>query len=152
MLKVEASKEENAPAKMLRDVRTIIMDVAYAMIYSVYSGADKMYYDLRKMKSVDGSHLIQATTDKVILIKESIKAARVRQKSYADNRRKLLEFEEGDRVLLKVSPWKGVIRFGKKEGYAYPVLCGSLDRKGTPTLLCVVSLDRRDHVQENVVL
>ncbi|GJZ47015.1 putative reverse transcriptase domain-containing protein [Tanacetum coccineum] len=40
--------------------------------------------------------------------------ARSRQKSYADKRRKPLEFEVGDRVLLKVSPWKGVVRFGKK--------------------------------------
>ncbi|GJY62084.1 hypothetical protein Tco_0462741 [Tanacetum coccineum] len=38
---------------------------------------------------------------------------RDRQKSYADKRRKPLEFEVGDRVLLKVSPWKGVVRFGK---------------------------------------
>ncbi|GJS30923.1 hypothetical protein Tco_0491543 [Tanacetum coccineum] len=37
-----------------------------------------------------------------------------RQKSYADNRRKPLEFEVGDRVMLKVSPWKGVVHFGKK--------------------------------------
>ncbi|GJV94937.1 putative reverse transcriptase domain-containing protein [Tanacetum coccineum] len=43
-----------------------------------------------------------------------LKAAGDRQKSYADNRRKPLEFEEGDHVLLKVSPWKGVVRFGKK--------------------------------------
>nr|GFC64063.1 putative reverse transcriptase domain-containing protein [Tanacetum cinerariifolium] len=35
-------------------------------------------------------------------------------KSYADKRRKPLEFNVGDRVLLKVSPWKGVVRFGKK--------------------------------------
>ncbi|GJS54734.1 hypothetical protein Tco_0628096 [Tanacetum coccineum] len=40
------------------------------------------------------------------------------QKCYADNRRKPLEFEVGDRVMLKVSPWKGVIRFGKKEKLA----------------------------------
>ncbi|GKG31930.1 hypothetical protein Tco_0426880, partial [Tanacetum coccineum] len=40
--------------------------------------------------------------------------ARSRQKSYADKRRKPLEFEVGDRVLLKVSLWKGVVRFGKK--------------------------------------
>ncbi|KAI3761239.1 hypothetical protein L1987_51651 [Smallanthus sonchifolius] len=40
--------------------------------------------------------------------------ARSRQKSYADKRRKPLEFQVGDLVLLKVSPWKGVIRFGKK--------------------------------------
>ncbi|GJV36131.1 retrotransposon protein, putative, ty3-gypsy subclass [Tanacetum coccineum] len=36
------------------------------------------------------------------------------QKSYADKRRKPLEFSVSDHVLLKVSPWKGVIRFGKK--------------------------------------
>ncbi|GKD89301.1 putative reverse transcriptase domain-containing protein, partial [Tanacetum coccineum] len=58
--------------------------------------------------------LVQETTDKVVLIKEKLKAARDRQKSYADNRRKPLEFEVGDQVLLKVSPWKGVMHFGKK--------------------------------------
>ncbi|GJS17573.1 hypothetical protein Tco_0412045 [Tanacetum coccineum] len=46
--------------------------------------------------------------------KGKLKAARDHQKSYADNRSKSLEFEIGDQVLLKVSPWKGVIRFGKK--------------------------------------
>ncbi|GJX95594.1 putative reverse transcriptase domain-containing protein [Tanacetum coccineum] len=43
-----------------------------------------------------------------------LKATRDRQKSYADNRRKPLEFQVGDHVMLKVSPWKGVVRFGKK--------------------------------------
>ncbi|GJV17607.1 reverse transcriptase domain-containing protein [Tanacetum coccineum] len=43
-----------------------------------------------------------------------LKAARDRQKSYDDKRRKSLEFSVGDYVLLKVSPWKGVVRFGKK--------------------------------------
>ncbi|GJW59672.1 hypothetical protein Tco_0109007 [Tanacetum coccineum] len=64
--------------------------------------------------SLIGPELVQETTDKVVLIKEKLKAARDRQKSYADNRRKPLEFEVGDRVMLKVSPWKGVILFGKK--------------------------------------
>ncbi|KAJ0786354.1 hypothetical protein HanOQP8_Chr02g0054491 [Helianthus annuus] len=41
-------------------------------------------------------------------------AARDRQKSYADKRSKPLEFEVNDRVMLKVSPWKGVVRFGKR--------------------------------------
>nr|GEV87313.1 putative reverse transcriptase domain-containing protein [Tanacetum cinerariifolium] len=58
--------------------------------------------------------LIQEMMDNVVLIKEKLKAARDRQKSYADNRRKPLEFEVRDKVLLKVSPWKGVMRFGKK--------------------------------------
>ncbi|GJZ18367.1 putative reverse transcriptase domain-containing protein [Tanacetum coccineum] len=56
--------------------------------------------------SLIGPELVQETTDKVVLIKEKLKAARNRQKSYANNRRKPLEFEVGDRVMLKVSPWK----------------------------------------------
>nr|GEX92015.1 putative reverse transcriptase domain-containing protein [Tanacetum cinerariifolium] len=63
--------------------------------------------------SLIGPELVLKTTDKVVLIKEKLKAARDRQKSYADKRHKPLEFEVGDRVLLKVSPWKGVVRFGK---------------------------------------
>ncbi|GKD23107.1 ty3-gypsy retrotransposon protein [Tanacetum coccineum] len=47
-------------------------------------------------------------------IKDRLKAAPERQKSYADKRRKPLEFSVGDCVLLKVSPWKGVVCFGKK--------------------------------------
>ncbi|GKC19235.1 reverse transcriptase domain-containing protein [Tanacetum coccineum] len=61
-----------------------------------------------------GPKMVQETTDKVALIKEKLKAAKDRQKSYAGNRRKPLEFEVGDQVLLKVSPWKGAVRFGKK--------------------------------------
>nr|GEW14165.1 putative reverse transcriptase domain-containing protein [Tanacetum cinerariifolium] len=64
--------------------------------------------------SLIGPELVIETTDKVVLIKEKLKAARDCQKSYADERRKPLEFEEGDQVLLKVSPWKGVVRFRKK--------------------------------------
>ena len=63
---------------------------------------------------LSGPEIVQETTDRVIQIKERLKAARDRQKSYADNRRKPLEFQVGDRVLLKVSPWKGVVRFGKR--------------------------------------
>ncbi|GJS14797.1 putative nucleotidyltransferase, ribonuclease H [Tanacetum coccineum] len=61
-----------------------------------------------------GLKLVQEMTDKVVLIKEKLKAARDRQKRYADNRQNPLEFEVGDPVFLKVSPWKVVIRFGKK--------------------------------------
>ncbi|GKA50272.1 putative reverse transcriptase domain-containing protein, partial [Tanacetum coccineum] len=61
-----------------------------------------------------GPEIVQEKTEKIFQIKERLKTARSRQKSYADKRRKPLEFEVGDRVLLKVSPWKGVVRFGKK--------------------------------------
>ncbi|GJU04255.1 putative reverse transcriptase domain-containing protein [Tanacetum coccineum] len=66
------------------------------------------------------------TTDKVVIIKERLKAAKDRQKSYDDNKRKPLEFEKGDRVLLKVSPWKGAVRFGKK-GKLAPRYVGSFE-------------------------
>nr|GEZ46161.1 putative reverse transcriptase domain, ribonuclease H-like domain, aspartic peptidase domain protein [Tanacetum cinerariifolium] len=62
-----------------------------------------------------GPELIQETTEKIVQIKERMQAARDRQKSYADLKRKPMEFQVGDKVILKVSPWKGVIRFGKRE-------------------------------------
>ncbi|KAD5960562.1 hypothetical protein E3N88_12034 [Mikania micrantha] len=58
--------------------------------------------------------LVHEMTEKIVQICKRMAAARDRQKSYADKRRKPLEFQVGDRVLLKVSPWKGVIRFGKR--------------------------------------
>ena len=54
------------------------------------------------------------TANKVKVIREKIKIAQDKQKSYADNRSKDLEFEVGDMVLLKVTPWKGIIQFGKQ--------------------------------------
>ncbi|GKD12231.1 hypothetical protein Tco_1196638, partial [Tanacetum coccineum] len=62
-----------------------------------------------------GPEIIHETTEKIVQIKSSIQAARDRQKSYANVRRKPLEFQVGDKVTLKVSPWKEVIRFGKRE-------------------------------------
>ncbi|GJU83498.1 putative reverse transcriptase domain-containing protein [Tanacetum coccineum] len=47
-------------------------------------------------------------------LRDRMQAARDRQKSYADKRRRPLEFEVGDKVMLKVAPWKGVMRFGKR--------------------------------------
>ncbi|GKC52352.1 hypothetical protein Tco_1075097 [Tanacetum coccineum] len=58
--------------------------------------------------------IVHETTKNIIQIKKRIQAARDRQKRHADRRRKPLEFEVGDNVMLKVSPWKGMIRFGKR--------------------------------------
>ncbi|GKB16381.1 putative reverse transcriptase domain-containing protein [Tanacetum coccineum] len=58
--------------------------------------------------------IVQQTTEKIVQIRNRLQVARDRQKSYADTRRKPLEFQVGDRVMLKVSPWKGVIRFEKR--------------------------------------
>nr|GEY99555.1 hypothetical protein [Tanacetum cinerariifolium] len=59
-----------------------------------------------------GPEIIQETTDKIVQIKDRLKTARDRQKSYVDHRQKPLEFSVGDKVLLKVSPKKGLVRFG----------------------------------------
>ncbi|GJU47322.1 putative reverse transcriptase domain-containing protein [Tanacetum coccineum] len=61
-----------------------------------------------------GLEIVQETTEKVIQIKQRIQAARDRQKSYADLKCKPIKFQVGDRVMIKVSPWKGEVRFGKR--------------------------------------
>ncbi|GKE20648.1 putative reverse transcriptase domain-containing protein [Tanacetum coccineum] len=61
-----------------------------------------------------GPAIIHETTKKIVQIKSRIQAARDRQKSYANIRRKPMVFQVGDKVMLKVSPWKGVVRFGKR--------------------------------------
>nr|GEU70563.1 hypothetical protein [Tanacetum cinerariifolium] len=76
-------------------IRILIMDEAHTSRYSVHLGADKMYYDLRYLYWWPGDYR------KIVQIKEMLKTTRSRQKSYADKRRKPLEFKVKDRVLLK---------------------------------------------------
>nr|GEW55956.1 hypothetical protein [Tanacetum cinerariifolium] len=71
-----------------------------------FTSRDTVLWDEIRESRLIRPELVQETTDKVVLIKKKLKAVRKRQKSYADNRRKLLEFEVKDQVLLKVSPWK----------------------------------------------
>ncbi|GJS15018.1 putative reverse transcriptase domain-containing protein [Tanacetum coccineum] len=61
-----------------------------------------------------GPEIVQEKTDKIVHIKQRIQAASDRQKSYADLKRKPMEFQVRDNVRLKVSPWKGVVRFVKQ--------------------------------------
>nr|GFB27191.1 putative reverse transcriptase domain-containing protein [Tanacetum cinerariifolium] len=61
-----------------------------------------------------GPKLVQETAEMIIQIKQRIQVARDRQKSYVEIKRKSMEFQVGDRVMLKVLPWKGVVRFGKR--------------------------------------
>ncbi|GKA02017.1 hypothetical protein Tco_0674682 [Tanacetum coccineum] len=61
-----------------------------------------------------GPELVQETTERIIQIKQRIQTARDRQKSYANLKRKPMEFQVRDKVMLKVSPWKGVVHFGKR--------------------------------------
>ncbi|GJZ15823.1 putative reverse transcriptase domain-containing protein, partial [Tanacetum coccineum] len=80
-----------------------------------------------------GPAIIHETTEKIVQIKSRIQAARDRQKSYANIRRKPMVFQVGDRVMLKVSPWKGVVCFGKR-GKLNPRYVGTfkvIERVGT---------------------
>nr|GEZ58496.1 reverse transcriptase domain-containing protein [Tanacetum cinerariifolium] len=74
----------------------------------------KSYANVRCKPMEFEVELIHETTKKIDQIKNRLLTARSRQKSYANVRRKQMEFKVGDKVMLKVSPWKGVIRFGKR--------------------------------------
>ncbi|KAL6322865.1 hypothetical protein AAG906_020891 [Vitis piasezkii] len=73
----------------------------------------KLSFSIAFHPQIDGL-LERLTVEKVSLIKERLKATQSRQKSYADNRKRDLEFEVGDHVFLKVSPMKSIMRFGRK--------------------------------------
>ncbi|KAK8623622.1 hypothetical protein V6N13_064989 [Hibiscus sabdariffa] len=84
-------------------------------------------------RKILGPELIQETEDTIRLIRDRLKQAFDRQKSYADRRWKDIEFAVGDQVFLKVSPWKKVLRFGRK-GKLSPRFIGPyriLERVGT---------------------
>ena len=72
--------------------------------------------------SITGPDLIRDTFEKVSLIRQRLLTAQSRQKSYADVRRRPLEFEVGDHVFLKVMPKRGVVRFDKRGTYRQGLL------------------------------
>ena len=83
--------------------------------------------------SITGPDLIRDTSEKVSLIRQRLLTAQSRQKSYADVRRRPLEFEVKDHIFLKVIPKRGVVRFGK-HGKLSPRFIGPfkiLERVGT---------------------
>nr|XP_043629880.1 uncharacterized protein LOC122601178 [Erigeron canadensis] len=67
-------------------------------------------------REIGGTEVVLKTIEKIDVIKERLKAIQDQQKSYADKRRRPIEFNVSDRVLLKVSPWKGVLRILAKVG------------------------------------
>ncbi|GKD50154.1 hypothetical protein Tco_1279130 [Tanacetum coccineum] len=89
-------------------VRALVMTIGLDLPKALHGNQE------RTSRYEDGGEIVQETTKKVIQIKQRMQAARDRQKSYADLKRKPMEFQVGDRVMLKVSPWKGVVRFGKR--------------------------------------
>ncbi|XP_070039531.1 uncharacterized protein [Nicotiana tomentosiformis] len=116
--------------------RQVLGETRYSR-YSIHPGATKMYHDIREVYWWDGMkkdivefvaqwpnwwfdvgettlvglELVQQAIEKIKLIQKRLLAVQIRQKSYADNRRRDLEFQVDDWVFLKVSPMKGVMRF-----------------------------------------
>nr|GEX75813.1 putative reverse transcriptase domain-containing protein [Tanacetum cinerariifolium] len=88
-------------------------EAPYEALYGRKCRSPMCWAEVREAQFI-GPEMIQETTEKIILIKQRIQAAQDRQKSYVDRKRKPMEFEVGDRVMLKVSPWKGVVRFIKQ--------------------------------------
>jgi hypothetical protein len=82
-----------------------------------------LYWDQTGERQFFGPELIQEAEEQVRMIRENLRIAQSRQKSYADNRRRLLEFQEGDHVYLKVSPLRGMRRF-KVKGKLSPRFIG----------------------------
>ncbi|GJS24051.1 putative reverse transcriptase domain-containing protein [Tanacetum coccineum] len=84
-----------------------------------------------------GLEIMQETTNKISQIKDRLKTARDHQKSYADKMKKPLEFSVGDYVLLKVLPWKGVVRFRKKGKLAPSFILVGEGRRDT-LMICIL--------------
>jgi hypothetical protein len=82
-----------------------------------------LYWDQTGERQFFGPEMIQEVEEKVRLIWENLRTTQSRQKSYADTRRRLLEFNEGDHVYLKVSPFRGMRRF-KVKGKLSPRFIG----------------------------
>nr|GEW83599.1 putative reverse transcriptase domain-containing protein [Tanacetum cinerariifolium] len=90
-----------------------IMAAPFEALYGQKCRSPVCWAEVREAQLL-GPKIIQETTDKIIQIKQRIQAAHNRQKSYVDLKRNPMEFQVGDRVMLKVSPWKGVVRFDKR--------------------------------------
>ncbi|KAL2230890.1 UNVERIFIED_CONTAM: Transposon Ty3-G Gag-Pol polyprotein [Sesamum indicum] len=71
-------------------------------------------WDVEGLRQLEGPELVQETVKKVKVVKKCLKAAQDRQKNYVDQHRREMECEVGDKVFLKISPWRGILRFGKQ--------------------------------------
>ncbi|KAL0329277.1 UNVERIFIED_CONTAM: Transposon Ty3-G Gag-Pol polyprotein [Sesamum radiatum] len=71
-------------------------------------------WDIEGLQQLEGPELVEETMEKIQIVKRCLKAGEDRHKSYVDKHRREIEYEVGDKVFLKVSPWKGILRFCKQ--------------------------------------
>ncbi|GJZ62615.1 putative reverse transcriptase domain-containing protein [Tanacetum coccineum] len=108
------SRKERIKPLCVRALMMTIHNDLPKQIHKAQKEAMKKKYSEVEDIQLTGPKLICDTTKQIVQIKNCLLAARSRQKSYADKRLKPLEFEVSNMVLLKVSPWKGVVHFGKR--------------------------------------
>nr|GEY46722.1 putative reverse transcriptase domain-containing protein [Tanacetum cinerariifolium] len=112
-VQTEAIKEENIEAENLRGMDKAFEAAQFEALYGRKFRIPVCWAEVEDVQ-LTGPELIHETTEKIVQIRQRLQAARDRQTSYANVRRKPLEFQVRDRVMLKVSPRKCVIRFGKR--------------------------------------
>nr|GFB27598.1 putative nucleotidyltransferase, ribonuclease H [Tanacetum cinerariifolium] len=113
-------------------MRSYDYTVLHQRLYQTEIHVSRLVFGKVVERVIEGPDMIEVTNEKVVVSKEKLKEARTPQKSYADKHRRSIEFQPGDRVFLKVSPARGVRRFGIK-GKLSPRFIGPfeiLDRVG----------------------
>ena len=85
----------------------------YEALYERRCRTPMCWTELHEHKII-GLDLVKDTEEKVQIIQQRLKVASDRQRSYANLKRNDIEYEVGDKVFLKVSPWKKILRFGRK--------------------------------------
>ncbi|GJV81355.1 hypothetical protein Tco_1517225 [Tanacetum coccineum] len=99
--------------ELRRDNRLWRYDTIEGLVRLQRSRSPVCWAEVRDVQ-LTGPEIIHETTEKIVQIRQRLQAVRDRQRNYANIRRKPLEYQIGDHVMLKVSPRKGVIRFGKR--------------------------------------
>ncbi|KAA3470147.1 reverse transcriptase [Gossypium australe] len=116
ILEFESMWEKHLPLIELvynNSFQSSIKMVPYEALYGRKSRTPLYWTELSENK-IYGVNLIKETKQKVKVVRDSLKVASDRKKSYADLKRKDIKFEVGDKVFLKVSLWKKILRFGQK--------------------------------------
>ena len=97
----------------------------YEALYGRRCRTPVCWTELNEYKMISPD-IVKDTEEKVQVIRKRLKATSDRQKSYADLKRRDMEYEVGDKVFLKVSPWRKILRFGQK-GKLSPRFIGPFD-------------------------
>ncbi|GJS06614.1 hypothetical protein Tco_0363410 [Tanacetum coccineum] len=109
----KTAEQKLARKNELKAKSTLIKAAPFEALYGRKGRSPICWAEVRDVQ-LTRPEIIHETTEKIVQIRQHLQAARDRQRSYANVRRKPLEFQVGDRVMLKVSPRKGVIRFEKR--------------------------------------